>query len=229
MPLAQFSQRAKVLLGEEQRRANPDNALIGLLCDAVRLARENARLGGGEAALSFSSWTCRVVEREDDMLLVLRGPSFQGAAFNAPKDSVRGEILRQFSAENELFQARVKTWMLKCHGPEITDDIIQRNQRFLEESLELVQSQGCSISEAHQIVDYVYGRPIGETFQEVGGVMVTLAALCETAEVDMLDAAEKELARVWTKIDQIRKKQAAKPVFRVSGSVTDPPAYVDKP
>jgi hypothetical protein len=39
--LAQFEQRCKVQLADEQRKPNPDNALIGLLCDAVRLAREN--------------------------------------------------------------------------------------------------------------------------------------------------------------------------------------------
>ena len=44
------------------------------------------------------------------------------------------------------------------------------------------------------------------------GVMVTLAAYCEAHEVDLHAAAERELARVWTKVDAIRAKQAAKPV-----------------
>lgn len=211
MSLAQFVQRAKVLLGEEQRRASPDNALIGLLCDSVRLARENARLGGGDIPTTFSSWMFRVVENEEDVLLVLRGPSFQGGAFNVPKNSVRAEVLRQFSKENEYFQVRVRDWMTKCFGRDIAEDVTERNHRFLEEALELVQSQGCTASEAHQLVDYVYGRPMGDSPQEVGGVMVTLAALCDAIDIDMLDAAEKELARIWTRIDQIRAKQAAKP------------------
>lgn len=42
--LWQFEQRASVLLSDEQAKANPDNALIGFICDAVRLARENERL-----------------------------------------------------------------------------------------------------------------------------------------------------------------------------------------
>jgi hypothetical protein len=45
----------------------------------------------------------------------------------------------------------------------------------------------------------------------VGGVMVTLAALCYANEQSMEDAGEKELKRIWTKVDQIRAKQAAKP------------------
>lgn len=109
------------------------------------------------------------------------------------------------------FQSRVKPWMLACFGEAILADQTERTHRFLEEALELVQSCGCSQSEAHQLVDYVYGRPIGEPNQEVGGVMVTLAALCLTNTLDMHTAAETELDRVWTKVEAIRAKHAAKP------------------
>lgn len=109
------------------------------------------------------------------------------------------------------FQQRVLPWMLECFGVAISADTLERNHRFLEESLELVQSLGCSREDAHAIVDYVYGRAVGEPAQEVGGVMVTLAALCLAQGLDMHDAGETELARVWTKIEQIRAKQAAKP------------------
>ncbi|MDR9847077.1 hypothetical protein [Herbaspirillum huttiense] len=111
------------------------------------------------------------------------------------------------------FQSRVKPWMLECFGQAISDDLVERNHRFLEEALELVQSTGCTQGEAHELVDYVFGRPVGEPEQEVGGVMVTLAALCLAAKMDMHAAGDKELARVWTKVEQIRAKQAAKPKF----------------
>jgi len=109
------------------------------------------------------------------------------------------------------FQSRVQPWMLACFGPEIAADTVERNHRFLEEALELVQACGCTKDEAHQLVEYVYGRPVGEKAQEVGGVMVTLAALCLAQGLDMHAAAETELARIWTKVEQIRAKQAAKP------------------
>lgn len=109
------------------------------------------------------------------------------------------------------FQSRVQPWMMACFGPEISADVIERNHRFLEEALELVQAKGCTASEAHQLVDYVFGRPAGEPEQEVGGVMVTLAALCLAAGLDMSIAGERELARIWNKVDAIRAKQAAKP------------------
>ncbi len=42
--LFQFESRAQFLLTDEQRKPNPDNALIDFICNAIRLARENERL-----------------------------------------------------------------------------------------------------------------------------------------------------------------------------------------
>nr|WP_295465288.1 hypothetical protein [Mesorhizobium sp.] len=109
------------------------------------------------------------------------------------------------------FQARVAPWLLACFGEAIARDRQERSHRFLEEAIELVQAAGCTASEAHQLVDYVFARPVGEMDQEIGGVMVTLAAFCLAHGHDMAEAGERELARVWTKIEKIRAKQAAKP------------------
>lgn len=114
-------------------------------------------------------------------------------------------------ADAAAFQARVDPWLLACFGEQIARDKEERNHRFLEEALELVQACGCSQSEAHQLVDYTFNRPPGEASQEVGGVMVTLAALCLANGLDMHEAGETELARIWTKVETIRAKQAAKP------------------
>lgn len=111
----------------------------------------------------------------------------------------------------ETFQDRVLPWLLECFGAEIANDRTERNHRFLEEALELVQSLGCTRSEAQQLVDYTFGRPPGDPSQESGGVMITLAALCLASKLDMHEAGETELARIWTKVETIRAKQAAKP------------------
>lgn len=111
----------------------------------------------------------------------------------------------------EQFQHRVQPWLMACFGAMIAGDREERNHRFIEEALELVQSLGCTAHEAHQLVDYVYGRDIGEPAQEVGGVMVTLAALCLANGLDMHANGETELSRIWTKVEAIRAKQAAKP------------------
>ncbi len=109
------------------------------------------------------------------------------------------------------FQKRVLSWLLECFPMEVCRDGRERCHRFLEESLELVQALGCTRAEALQLVEYVYGRPVGEPEQELGGVMVTVAALCFPHQLNMVIAGEKELARVFTRIEQIRAKQAAKP------------------
>jgi hypothetical protein len=93
----------------------------------------------------------------------------------------------------------------------ITFDKQERNHRFLEEALETVQSLGCTCEEAHMLVDYVFGRPVGEPTQEVGGALVTLAALCVANGFSFENCGEIELARAWSKIDQIREKQKNKP------------------
>ena len=110
------------------------------------------------------------------------------------------------------FQTGVHEWMMACFGAEIAGDLLERADRFTEEALELVQTMpGFTAERAHALVDYVFGRDVGERGQEVGGVMVTLAALCNPVELNIKDEAERELARIWTKVDAIRAKQAAKP------------------
>lgn len=120
------------------------------------------------------------------------------------------------------FQHAVHEWMLRCFGVEIARDKVERNHRFLEEALELVQSAGCTREEALKLVDYVYARPVGELHQEVGGTMVTLAALCQAQGVAMEICGEVELQRCWTKIELIRSKQAAKPKMSpLPGALSD--------
>jgi NTP pyrophosphatase (non-canonical NTP hydrolase) len=111
------------------------------------------------------------------------------------------------------YQERVDKWVIECFGWIIRNDKSERNYRFLEEALELVQSLGCSKSEVISLVDYVYNREIGDPLQEVGGVMVTLAALCNTNIIDMEAEAETELERIDhpTIKEKIRNKQASKP------------------
>ncbi len=108
------------------------------------------------------------------------------------------------------YQLRALAWAVTCFGREAATDRRQRNHRFLEEALELGQAAGATAAEAHQLVDYVFGRPIGEFPQEVGGTVLTLALLCESHGQKMESCGEAELARVWDKLEQIRAKQAAK-------------------
>jgi hypothetical protein len=111
------------------------------------------------------------------------------------------------------FQERENLWLLACLGGEIARDKTERGHRFLEEALELVQTGETTREEAHQLVDYVYSRPVGVMRQEVGGVMNTLAAFCTAYDINMDNAGDEELIRCWNKIETIREKQRLKPKF----------------
>lgn len=74
-------------------------------------------------------------------------------------------------------------------------------------------SMGYRISDECVEILVLIGRTVGDPPQEVGGVMVTLAALCLASGLDMHDAGEVELARISAPelVAKIRAKQAAKP------------------
>lgn len=108
------------------------------------------------------------------------------------------------------FQLAVREWMVACFGADDTDGVEIRAWRFLEEANELGQAAGVTREDAHRLVDYVYGRPVGEPLQEVGGVGITLMGLCSALNVSASEAFLFELGRVWLKLPQIRAKNAAK-------------------
>lgn len=133
--------------------------------------------------------------------------------------------LSRFNAErgDGSFQSRVAPWMQECFGSVISADEVERGDRLIEEVFEALQSRGYDPARIAALRDYVWSRPVGETSQEVGGIMVTLAAFCLATGTDMHEAGEVELSRIWTKVPQIRAKQAAKP----TGSALPIPAAIN--
>lgn len=114
---------------------------------------------------------------------------------------------------NPNYQNKVNTWMTACFPPDVCTDVIERCFRFVEESMELAQSLGMTKEEALTMAEYTWGRPEGQPSQEVGGVMVCLAALCNTVGIDIMFEAWAELERVEQPeiMAKIRAKHAAKP------------------
>ncbi len=112
------------------------------------------------------------------------------------------------------FQDRCHAWIMKCFGSKVTRSRRHRRQRFMEEAIELAQACGATEYECTQLVRHVFARPTGEVAQEVGGVLTTLAVLCNRYSLDMAACANTELARAEQNIDRIREKQAAKQIFR---------------
>lgn len=108
------------------------------------------------------------------------------------------------------YQSRIRRWMVDVFSPGTVSNKRERAFRFLEEALELFQSLGCSELEARDLAAYVFSRPVGEPYQEVGGCMTTLTALCCAADINLNMAAVDELNRVNTPeiIAKIRAKRA---------------------
>ena len=110
-------------------------------------------------------------------------------------------------------QDNVSKWCVDCFGETTAADVEERIYRFIEEALELAQSLGGRGEDMRQLVDYVFNRPKGEPKQEVGGVMITLAALCAANDISMMGAAEEEYKRISCPetMMRIRKKHESKP------------------
>ena len=137
------------------------------------------------------------------------------AATHQPVNEPEPEQPKQDEGAGEQlgYQERVDTWLRETFGERVPYDKTQRNHRFLEEALELVQACHCSREEAHKLVDYVFSRPRGELRQEVGGAVLSLAALCNAQGVNMDECGEAGLQEVWERIPEIREKQANIPMF----------------
>lgn len=117
------------------------------------------------------------------------------------------------------YQRLCAEWAKKCFGLSVTEDKMQRNYRFMEEALELAQSHGVTKEEVLQLVDYTFGRPLGDPLREVGGVMTTLSTMCHVYGYDLETCAYDELEYCEANIDKIREKWRNKPQMSpLSGS-----------
>lgn len=126
-------------------------------------------------------------------------------------DGENAHLLDESDIERALmagsYQDRVAAWVETCFG-ESSDPRrkTRRAHRFAEEALEFLQSVGIPKEHVLQLVDYVYSRPECDPAQELGGVMVTICGAATAHDLDVNECAEKELARVWTKVDALRAK-----------------------
>ena len=110
-----------------------------------------------------------------------------------------------------LDQIVVEGWVRRTFGDKLMDNPIERGRRVLEEAIELFQTSGGSIEEAAALVKTVFGKPKGNLQQEVGGVIVTLLALCAHHGLRLDDIAKVEIERILSQDrEAFRRKQGAK-------------------
>lgn len=130
------------------------------------------------------------------------------------------------------YQMRVGRWCYKLFGSEIASNIQIRCYRFIEEALELVQSLGCTKEKALEVLNYVYSRPVGKPFQEVGGTMITLAALCAATQhrgPDGIEIEEAMWAEMWRcETPEVMAKVLAKQTKKVNQGAVLPAVDVEQ-
>lgn len=113
---------------------------------------------------------------------------------------------------------RMRKWLWDAFAPinpHILLDVEERALRFGEESLELIQSLGTTKEQAHALVEQVFNKPLGDPFQELGGVLVTLSSvLTVVPELDADQAFETEMSRVEkpAMMEKVRQKHRWKAV-----------------
>lgn len=66
------------------------------------------------------------------------------------------------------FQEAVVIWLKGTFNDHIIYDRLERGDRLLEETLELLQSGDYPRDRVITILDYTYGRPKGDPMQELG-------------------------------------------------------------
>lgn len=98
----------------------------------------------------------------------------------------------------QTMQKLIAEWGVRCFGEQMHDSRL-RSLRLTEEVIELAQALGVDQAKMHLLVDTVYSRPVGYAEQEIGGVLLTTVALCETKNWDVEERLLAELSRVLAK------------------------------
>lgn len=113
----------------------------------------------------------------------------------------------------EALQNRVVKWVRTVLGLEVLFSKRERTERFVEEAIELAQACDLPKERVQAFIDHVYSRPVGEVYQEIGGVMVTLCALGYVFEKDVETCFRMELNRIENPAihAKLKEKHDAKP------------------
>jgi hypothetical protein len=164
--------------------------LLSVLENIEYVAHNNIRADGMKTIHDFAQYAMGIV------------PRIRSALISTPAPGL---------VEAPTFQDRVAKAHVALFDGDPTD-LIERRDRFVEEANEVGQVLGMTREEAHQLVDYTYGRPVGEPEKEIGAAMVTLASICVVGGWNMQACAEADLAKLRTPetIARIRAKRATR-------------------
>lgn len=145
----------------------------------------------------------------DEKTLYKDLPYAEGSAIQLTSDLFGIYLSREPGGETH--QDQIKTWAIETFGMALFEDPAERAQRFLEESLELVQAMGMPKADVQTMTDYVYDRSVGEVRQEIGGAFVTLYTLCASLGLDADQIVSEEIEKIKPMMEKIRNKNLTKP------------------
>lgn len=112
-----------------------------------------------------------------------------------------------------LIQYRVNGWLRACVGDEVTNDLTERNNRFAEEAIELLQACGYSYAQLVAMADHVYAKEAEtDIAKEAADVLICLAPLATARNIELGEAVSGRIDENWDRINLIREKNRNKPI-----------------
>jgi len=136
---------------------------------------------------------------------------------NEDLDFYRGRWWRSAEADDDFglreIEERVNIWLRDCVGHEVADDLAERNHRFCEEALELLQACGYTRAQIDAMADVVYSKPPSSNQGgECADVIICLVQLARARNIDLVKMVREGIARNWANSDKIREKNRTKPI-----------------
>lgn len=90
-------------------------------------------------------------------------------------------------------------WGCRCFGSSHMRNWRVRSLRQIEESVELAQALEVPKAKVLEVIEQVYSRPHGHTYQEAGGTLVTTLMLLRSLKLDPETVFTDEIKRCLAK------------------------------
>jgi hypothetical protein len=98
-------------------------------------------------------------------------------------------------------------WSIRSFGRAHVQDKKVRALRLAEEAIEFCQARDVPIEQMRLLIDTVYGRPVGDANQEIGGVFMTAVIAAAIEGLDPEECFLIELRRVLAKSPEHFRKR----------------------
>lgn len=113
------------------------------------------------------------------------------------------------------------SWARRAFGDDHVYNEKVRGLRIAEEAIELIQANGVPKEKALLLIEIVYAKPLGDAYQELGGVALTSSVYAAAKfNKDIEEVTRVELDRVLAKpVEHFRKRNEEKEALGLTGAV----------